>query len=331
MATWDPPQHSDYRSLLTGLFTPKRLRENEDFMWRLADRQLDEFVERGSCEFIHEFAEPFTALVIADLLGVPDEDRARFRAWFQRQKSPGQVDEEAEQPEPPHDTNSLSFFEGTFSGYIDDRRRAPRDDVLTHLARGDVPRRVDPSESACIANEAAFLFAAGQETTAGCLAFALQYLAEHPARAGAAPRDRDEIPTFVEEIFRLESPVKSHFRLARHTTTLAGVEIPAGTTVMLLIGAINRDPARFDAADELELDRSSIYEHVAFARGVHTCIGQQLARAEMRIAVECVLDRMSTIRIDATEHGASDARRYDHDPTFFFRGLRALHLDFTPA
>ena len=330
MATWDPPQHSDYRSLLTGLFTPKRLRENEDFMWRLADRQLDEFVERGSCEFIHEFGEPFTALVIADLLGVPDEDRARFRAWFQRQKSPGQVDEQAEQPEPPHDTNSLSFFEGTFSGYIDDRRRAPRDDVLTHLAQVTFPDGSIPPTSV-LANEAAFLFAAGQETTARSLAFALQHLAEHPDEQERLRAHRDEIPTFVEEIFRLESPVKSHFRLARHTTTLAGVEIPAGTTVMLLIGAINRDPARFDAADELELDRSSIYEHVAFARGVHTCIGQQLARAEMRIAVERVLDRISDIRIDATEHGASDARRYDHDPTFFFRGLRALHLDFTPA
>jgi cytochrome P450 len=100
---------------------------------------------------------------------------------------------------------------------------------------------------------------------------------------------------------------------------------------MLLIGAINRDPARFDAADELELDRGGIYEHVAFARGVHTCLGQQLARAEMRIAIERILDRMVDIRIDSAEHGAPDARHYDHDPTFFFRGLRALHLDFSPA
>ncbi len=125
--------------------------------------------------------------------------------------------------------------------------------------------------------------------------------------------------------------MKSHFRLARRTTTLAGVEIPAGTTVMLLIGAINRDPARFDAADQLELERTGIYEHVAFARGVHTCIGQQLARAEMRIAVERVLDRMVDIRIDGAEHGEPDSRRYDHDPTFFFRGLRALHVTFTSA
>jgi cytochrome P450 len=327
MATWDPPQHTDYRSLLTGLFTPKRLKENEDFMWRLADRQLDEFVERGSCEFVREFAEPFTALVIADLLGVPDEDRARFRAWFQAQKSPGRVDEQVEQS---HDTNSLSFFESTFSGYVEDRRAAPRDDVLTHLAQVTFPDGSAPPVSV-LANEAAFLFAAGQETTARSLAFALQHLGDHPQEQEHLRARRDAIPTFVEEIFRLESPVKSHFRLARRTTTLDGVEIPAGTTVMLLIGAINRDPARFDAADQLELDRSSIYEHVAFARGVHTCLGQQLARAEMRIAIERILDRMHDIRVDDAEHGPPDARRYDHDPTFFFRGLRFLHLTFTPV
>ncbi len=327
MATWDPPQHSDYRSLLTGLFTPKRLKENEDFMWRLADRQLDEFVGRGSCEFIREFAEPFTALVIADLLGVPDDDRARFRAWFQAQKSPGRIDENMTNAE---DTNALSFFEGTFSGYIEDRRRAPRDDVLTHLALVTFPDGSSPPVSV-LANEAAFLFAAGQETTARSLAFALQHLGEHPQEQEHLRARRDNIHTFVEEIFRLESPVKSHFRLARRTTRLAGVEIPAGTTVMLLIGAINRDPARFAAANQLELDRTGIYEHVAFARGVHTCIGQQLARAEMRIAVERVLDRMVDIRIDTAEHGEPDSRRYDHDPTFFFRGLRALHLTFTPV
>ena len=86
MATWDPPQHSDYRSLLTGLFTPKRLKENEDFMWRLADRQLDEFAGRGSCEFIREFAEPFTALVIADLSACPTTT-ARSSARGSRRRS----------------------------------------------------------------------------------------------------------------------------------------------------------------------------------------------------------------------------------------------------
>jgi cytochrome P450 family 150 subfamily A5 len=296
-------------------------------MWRLADRQLDEFLDRGSCEFIREFAEPFTALVIADLLGVPDDDRARFHAWFQRQKSQGQIDENMTSS---GDTNSLSFFESTFSGYIEARRGSPRADVLTHLAQVTFPDGTTPPVSV-LANEAAFLFAAGQETTARSLAFALQYIADDRSLQESLRADRSAITTFVEEIFRLEAPVKSHFRLARRTTTLGGVEIKAGTTVMLLIGGINRDPRRFDDADRLDLDRTSIYEHVAFARGVHTCIGQQLARAEMRIALERLLDRTADIRISTEHHGPDNARDYEFDPTFFFRGLRSLHLELTPA
>jgi cytochrome P450 len=327
MATWDPPQHADYRSLLTGLFTPKRLRENEDFMWRLADRQLDAFVDVGECEFVREFAEPFTALVIADLLGVPDDDRERFSAWFKAQKSLGRIDERMEGPE---DTNSLSFFESTFSDYIEDRRTNPRDDVLTHLAQVTFPDGTVPPVSV-LANEAAFLFAAGQETTARSLAFALQRMVDDRGLQAALRADRSTVPTFVEEIFRLEASVKSHFRLARRTTTLGGVEIPAGTTLMMLIGAINRDPRRFDDADAVDLQRDGIYEHVAFARGVHTCLGQQLARAEMRIALERILDRTVDARISTAHHGPDGARRYRYDPTFFFRGLRELHLELTPA
>ena len=325
MATWDPPQHTDYRSLLTGLFTPKRLKENEDFMWRLADGQLDVLLGSGACEFIREFSEPFTALVIADLLGVPDDDLPRFRAWFEAQKSPGRIDEDNH---PAQDTNSLSFFEDTFTGYIEDRRRRPRGDVLTHLAQVTFPDGSQPPVQV-LANEAAFLFAAGQETTARSLAFAVQHLGDHPEQQDRLRRDRDAIPTFVEEILRLESPVKCHFRLARRTTTLGGVEIPAGATVMLLIGAINRDPRRFDDADAVCLDRTGIYEHVAFARGVHTCLGQQLARAEMRIALERILERTADIEISEPDHGPAGARRYDYDPTFFFRGLRSLHLELT--
>ena len=261
MATWDPPQHSDYRSLLTGLFTPKRLKENEEFMWRLADQQLDEFLDRGSCEFIHEFAEPFTALVIADLLGVPDDDRARFRAWFQRQKSPGQIDENMTNPE---DTNSLSFFESTFSGYIEERRqktarRRAHPPRGGHLPRRDHAPGLRARQRSCVPVRGR----PGDDRPQPRVRTAA--LVDDRALQASLRADRSAIPTFVEEIFRLEAPVKSHFRLVRRTTTLGGVEIKAGTTVMLLIGGINRDPRRFDDPDVVDLERASIYEHVAFA------------------------------------------------------------------
>ena len=266
--------------------------------------------------------------MIADLLGVPDDDRARFRAWFQRQKSPGRIDENMTNPE---DTNSLSFFESTFSGYIEDRRRGPRADVLTHLAqvtfpdgthaaglgarqRGRVPVRRRPGDHRTAASRS---HSSSSSTTARC------------RRRCAA--DRTAIPTFVEEIFRLEAPVKSHFRLARRTTTLGGVEITAGTTVMLLIGGINRDPRRFDDADAVDLERASIYEHVAFARGVHTCLGNNSPAPRCASRSNASSTAPPTSGSPTADHGADGARRYDYDPTFFFRGLRALHLELTPA
>jgi cytochrome P450 len=180
-----------------------------------------------------------------------------------------------------------------------------------------------------LANEAAFLFAAGQETTARTLAFALQYMAENPETQDELRRHRPRIPTFAEEILRLESPVKDHFRMARRTTTLGGVAIPAGTSVMLLLGAINRDPRRFEEPDRLRLDRPNQREHVAFSKGVHSCLGQQLARAEIRVSLERILDRMGDIRIDPAQHGEPGAYHYDYDQTNLFRGLTALHLEFS--
>ena len=327
MATWDAPEHTAYRSLLQGLFTPRRLKENEDYIWRVVDQQLDEFIGSGRCEFISAFSSPFTALVIADLLGVPEEDRARFRAWFDSRSRPrGEAGAGAD----TEYLNELNFFESTFAGYISERREQPRDDVLTHLAQASFPDGSIPAIN-LLANEASFLFAAGQETTARTLAFVVHRLAENPAEQQALRGDRDGVSAYIEEMIRLESPVKCHFRMARKTTTLGGVRIPAGTSVGLLLGAINRDPARFDAPAQLRLDRGNVFDHLAFIRGPHTCLGQQLARLESRIALGRILDRMTDIRISDERHGPAGARRFSYDPTSLFRGLQELHIEFTPT
>jgi cytochrome P450 len=332
MVTWDPPQHAAYRSLLMGLFTPTRLAENEEFMWRLADEELDALPGRGACEFVGGFAEPFTFLVVANLLGVPDEDMGRFRDWFRSQKSIGELDEEAlrQKLAEAQDPNILGFFESAFTEYIADRRRRPRRDILTHLAQVTFPDGSVP-ELSILANEAAFLFAAGQETTARTITFAVQHLAEHPDVQATLRADRTLIPAFIEEILRLESPIKDHFRMARRTTTLGGVTIPAGTTVMLMIGAINRDPDRFPEPDALRLDRPNLFDHVAFAKGAHSCLGQQLARTESRVSLHRILDRTTDLRISDAHHGALGERRFEYDPTSLFRGLRTLHLRFTES
>lgn len=129
----------------------------------------------------------------------------------------------------------------------------------------------------------------------------------------------------------MESPVKSDSRLARKSTTIGGVDIPAGTVVMVLPGAANRDPRRFDNPHDFQLRRKNVREHMAFARGVHSCPGAPLARVEGRVSIERILDRMSDIRTDEAEHGPTGDRRYTYEPTYILRGLSQLHLAFTPA
>ena len=142
--------------------------------------------------------------------------------------------------------------------------------------------------------------------------------------------DRSLIPNFIEESLRFESPVKSDSRLARRAATIGGVDIPAGTVVMVLPGAANRDPRRFEDPHEFRLDRKNVREHMAFARGVHSCPGGPLARVEGRVSIERILDRMSEISISETKHGPALERNYTYEPTYILRGLSELHLTFTP-
>jgi cytochrome P450 len=324
IVTQDPPEHARTRGLLSRLLTPKRLKENEDFMWRLADQQLDEFVSRGRCEFLDDYARPFSGLVIADLLGIPADDHDEFRAVFF-----GKVSGDIEDDSITRAHNPLEYLNEKFSAYITERRREPRSDVLTELAQAKYPDSSTP-EVLDVVRLAAFLFAAGQETTTKLLSFALRLLAERPELQARLREDRSRIPTFVEETLRTESPVKCHFRMARTSTTVGDTKVAAGTTVMLLPGASNRDERKFEQPGEFRVDRPNVREHVAFGRGNHSCPGAPLARAEGRISIHRILDRMSDIDILEDKHGPSDARHYNYEPTWQMRGLTELHLKFVP-
>lgn len=129
----------------------------------------------------------------------------------------------------------------------------------------------------------------------------------------------------------MESPVKSHFRMASRTTSIGDVEVPAGTTVMVLPGACNRDARKFPDPNVFHPDRANVREQIAFIRGVHSCPGAPLARAEARISLNRILDRMSDITIATEHHGPAEDRRYTYEPTFIMRGLSELHIEFKPA
>jgi cytochrome P450 len=132
-------------------------------------------------------------------------------------------------------------------------------------------------------------------------------------------------------MLRLETPIQGSFRLARRTTSVGGIELPAGTTVFVAPGAANRDPRQFEKPNEFDLDRDNGRQHLAFAHGIHTCAGAPLARAEARVTIERFLDRMADIAIDASRHGPAGARHYDYVSTYFLQGLTKLYLEFTPV
>jgi cytochrome P450 len=326
----DPPTHTAHRGLLMRLITPKRLRENEEFMWRLADRQIDEIIGAGSCEFLSEYGQPFAMLVVADLLGVPDDDHDLFRDELavgrkERSGSLGSMNEGETLAHSP-----LQFLYDQFSKYIEARRKQPRDDVMTGLASATFPDGSTP-DALDVARIAANLFSAGQETTVRLFGTMLQRVGEDPALQQRLRDERGLIPNFVEECLRIESPVKGDFRLARTAANVGGVEIPAGTTVMVLNGAANRDTRRFTAPDEFDVERANARSHLSFGHGIHTCPGAPLARAEGRITMERLLDRMQHIRISEAHHGPPGNRRYQYVPTYILRGHRRLHLEFDAA
>jgi cytochrome P450 len=178
---------------------------------------------------------------------------------------------------------------------------------------------------------AANLFSAGQETTVRLIGAAFQIIGEDEKLQQRLRDEPERVPDFIEECLRIESPVKGDFRLARRATKVNGIEIPAGSTVMLLNGAANRDPRRFADPAEFQLDRRNSREHLAFGRGIHACPGGPLARSEARVAVGRFLARTADIRISERAHGPAGDRRYKYVPTYILRGLTRLHLEFTPV
>jgi cytochrome P450 family 150 subfamily A5 len=312
---FDPPRHTRHRALVGKLFTPNRLKENEEFMWTLAEGLIDEFADRGTLEFCAGYARPFTLLVIADLLGVPREDHETFRGWL------GGESGNAGDPEGRSSGDQVfANLHPYFARYIEQRRTSPRDDLMSRLASVRFPDGELP-EVADVVRIAAILFAAGQETTARLLSAGLRILAEQPALTEALRRDPGAIPNFIEECLRLEGPIKGSFRLALRDVTLAGTKISAGSIVMAVIGAANRDARVFEDPDRFDAKRSNARRNIAFGHGEHFCPGANLARAEARISFERLLARLGDFEL-------VNPAALSYAPTFIIRGLNELPLRF---
>ena len=319
----DGPRHTASRTLLNRLFVPSRLKANEEFMRKLADKIVKDAVAKGKCELINEISSSYVTLVIADLLGVPEDDRELFRQAIDAAPPPGNMNSERTTVGP------LEYMAGFFVKYIQERRANPREDILTELATATFPDGSTP-EVMEVVRLATFLFGAGQDTSAKLLGNCMRFITEDPKLQQQLRDNRDLIAPFIEEVLRLEGSSKVTFRLVRKNTKIGGKEIPAGKKVVIGLAAANRDPRRWPEPKQFKLDREKSREHLAFGRGAHTCIGAPLARTEVRVILDRFLEHTADIKISEEMHGPPGNRDLNYEPSFIVRGLTKLFLELKP-
>jgi cytochrome P450 len=325
LATMDGEEHQKNRALLSQLLTHKRLKANQEFVAGLVIRLVDGLIDTGGCEITEDFAHALSTLVIADLLGVPEEEHGDLIALIGLPPTQMGGDEEHKVQSDP-----LSWLHDRFRGYLLDRQANPRDDMMTDLVQSTYKDGSRPTIER-LTRLAAFLFGAGQDTSARLVAFSFRVLGERPDIQAQLRASPERIPDFIEEVLRMDYPVKTMSRLAVEPTTVGGVAVPAGGIVTINVGGANRDPRHFPDPDRFELDRPGVRDHISFSRGSHACIGAPLARMEVRVALEQFLARTSNIRLSEAHHGPPGARRYEWEPTYLLSGLKALHVEWDKA
>jgi cytochrome P450 len=322
----DDDAHTKLRALINTLFVPSRLKASEAFIEDYCEEMVGKAVADGKVELISAIATPFVTMVVADLLGVPVEDRQHFMDAIAAAPPPGSLDGHNPME---GDNHPFAIMGKYFYGYIADRRANPRDDILTELAHATYSDGTTP-EVYDIVQLGMFMFGAGQDTSAKLLGNAMKYLVEQPELQDQLRADPKKISAFLEEVLRIEGSTKQTARLARKDTRIGDVEIPAGTKILVALSAANRDPARWENPNELVLGRKKIMEHVGFGRGKHVCAGAPLARVEVRVIMEKFLEKTSRIELDRDAHpnGVSDL---SYEPSFIIRGLAEMHLKLAPA
>ncbi|MFJ5073183.1 cytochrome P450 [Streptomyces sp. NPDC088553] len=307
MLASDPPQHTRLRKLVTKAFTTGAVARLRPFIARVTDELLDQWPAGGTFDFVSGLAVPLPVIVICELLGVPEADRPEIQRWSARLFAAGE----------PGVIDAASHAMADYmTGLIATKGRNPGGSLLDRLiAARDGDDQLSEAE---LVSLAVLLLVAGHETTTNALGNALLALLQHPAALDRLRAEPDDVPAALDELLRFDSAVSTAtFRFTKEAVTLGGTGIPAGVPVVVALGAANRDPARFPAPDQLDLDRNAA-AHLAFGHGVHRCVGAPLAKAEMEIALRALLTRYAGIRL------AIPADRLEWRHTRLVRGPASL-------
>ena len=321
MIDFDAPEHVRRRRLVSEGFTPKRVRAMEDKLRMVCDAIIDTVCEEGRCDFVRDIAAPLPIIMIGDMLGVAPDDRDDLLRWSDDMlKGQGSPDPDA------MITAANAFTE--YSEYIhpvfDDRRASGNhEDLVGVLCHAEIDG--DSLDDDSLVHETLLILIGGDETTRHVISGGVDELLAHPDQVEQLAADpAGLLPGAVEEMLRWVSPIKNMARVATRDVELAGARIQAGQELILLYPSANRDQAVFENADTFDITRST-NPHLAFGFGAHFCLGNQLARLELRVMVERVLARLPDLRL-ATERAALPRRQAN-----FISGIEEMPVEFTPS
>jgi cytochrome P450 len=304
--------HRDHRNLVTTAFKTKSLARWEPEIVRpICEALIDEFIEAGRADLVRDFTFEFPTRVISTLLGLPEEDLAWFRARAVELISYTVKYKRA--------FEASAALKDYFLNQIELRRCSPTDDIIGDLVTAEVSGEKLTDEA--IYSFLRLLLPAGLETTYRSSGNLLYLLLTHPEQFAAVQADRGLLGQAIEEALRFETPLTTVQRSANVETELDGVKLPAGAVIDVCIGSANRDETRWERPEEFDIFRTRV-PHITFAAGEHTCLGLHLARMETRVAMECLLNRVTDIELDTST-----------DPHIFgqpFRSPTAIPVTFEP-
>ncbi len=334
MLTADPPAHTRFRRLISKAFTPKVIADLEPTIRHIAIGLIDEMLaataDGSSLDFVEAFAVPLPVTVIAKALNVPDDRLADFKRWSDA--SIAGIGTNISIEERLEAEREVIEYQKYFAHELESRKASPQDDLLTNLLNARINRDEDGIDAAeadhlTMAEMLSIiqqLLVAGNETTTKMLTEMMRLLGEHPAKWQQLREDPERARSIVEETLRISTPVQGMFRVVRHDTTVAGVDIPAGARVVVMYSAANRDSNVFDEPQSFCPDRDGATDHLAFGRGIHYCVGAALARLEGKVALEELARRLYSFELDA-------ANTFEYHPSFMLRGLKRLDVSLTAA
>lgn len=314
----DPPEHRRFRTLVDKVFTTTKVASLEPRICEIIENLIDAFPTSGEVDFLADFAIPLPMFVIAEQLGVPRDDRDRFKVWSDTMLETTEPTLTPErQLELAHIVIDMQLY---MARQIEHVRAEPNDMLLSRLANLESEgRRLEMVELQSVLMQ---ILVAGNETTTTTLGSCMKLLIEQPDLVEKLHGDPDAVGVLVEETLRIATPLQTLFRRATEACSISGVAIPAGAIVEVRFGAANMDPAQFGCPAEVDFGRGNSHTHLAFGAGIHMCVGNQLARGELRLALQALTRRLENFRYSRGDQSTVPLRGYSA------HGLGTLWMEF---